>query len=117
MELSSRKSGDIMIFDIRGRMIGSASFELKRFIGDQLAEIPENQKPKVIVNLMGVAIMDSSGLGTLVSSYVSVQRKGGRMVLAGLGRELKTFITITKLAQVFDTYENEAEAIKSFENA
>jgi len=114
MRVTSKKSGDIMILGIHGRVVGDASLELRRTINGWLAEIPEKQKPKVVLNLSRVSMMDSSGLGTLVSSYTSVQRRGGMLVLAGLGRGLQNLIAITKLAQVFDVYENEEEAIKSF---
>jgi anti-sigma B factor antagonist len=61
-------------------------------------------------------MMDSSGLGVLVSSYTSVQKRGGRLVLAGLGRGLQNLVAITKLTRVFDIYENEEDAVKSFKD-
>ncbi len=91
--------------------------ELRRNINGWLAEISEDKKPKVILDLKGVSMMDNSGLGVLVSSYTSVhQKKGGRLVLAGLGKGLQNLITITKLTKVFDMYENVKDAVRSFEN-
>lgn len=115
MRIGSRKKDSIMILDVQGRVVGDASMDLRREINGWLAEIPEGQKPKVILNLDKVAMMDSAGLGVLVASYTSVQKREGRLVLAGLGRGLQNLIAITKLAKVFDVYENEEEALKSFE--
>ena len=114
MRVTGRKENDILILEVDGRVIGNASLELRRSINGWLGELPEGSKPKVILKLDKVSIMDSSGLGILVASYTSVHRQNGRLVLAGLGRGLQNLITITRLAMVFDVYENEEEAIGSF---
>ena len=115
MKITNRSKDDTMILDINGRVVGDASLELRRSINGWLAEIPEEEKPKVVLNLNKVSMMDSSGLGVLVSSYTSIQKRGGRLVLAGLGRGLQNLIAITKLTRVFDMYESEEEALESFE--
>jgi len=115
MNIGCKKSGDIMILDINGRVIGDACLEMRRTINGWLAEIPEEKKPKVVINLDGVTMMDSGGLGMLVASLASIQKRDGRLVLSGLGRGLQNLIAITRLATVFDVYKNEEEAIKSFQ--
>lgn len=114
MRIASSTKNGIMVIEIRGRVVGDASMDLRRSINGWLAEIPEGQKPNVALDLDKVSMMDSAGLGVLVSSYTSVQKRGGRLVLAGLGRGLQNLIAITKLTRVFDIYENVDEAIKSF---
>jgi anti-sigma B factor antagonist len=115
MKITSRKVGDIMVLDISGRIAGDDSLQMRRDISGWIAEIPDNQKPKIILKLDGVSMMDSAGLGVLVSSYTSAQKREGRLVLSGLGRGLQNLIAITKLARVFDVYEKEEEALQSFE--
>ncbi len=114
MKINSKTRDQIMILDVQGRVVGDASLDMRRSINGWLAEMSEDQKPKVILNLDKVSMMDSSGLGVLVSSYTSVQKKGGRLVLAGLGKGLQNLIAITKLTRVFDMYGDEEEAVKSF---
>ena len=114
MRISGKREDDIMILDVNGRVIGDASLDLRRSINGWLAELPEGSEPKMILKLDGVSMMDSSGLGVLVASYASVQKRDGRLVLSGMGRGLQNFIAITKLARIFDIYENEDEAIRSF---
>ena len=114
MRIASRTEGTIVILSVQGRVVGDASLELRREINGWLAEVPEDEKPNVILNLSKVSMMDSSGLGVLVSSYTSVQKKDGRLVLAGMGKGLQNLIAITKLTRVFDIYEDEDEAVKSF---
>jgi len=115
MKITSKKVGEIMVLDINGRVVGDDSLQMRRDIAGWIAEIPEGHKPKVVLKLSGVSMMDSAGLGVLVASFTSVQKKEGRLVLAGLGRGLQNLIAITKLAKVFEVYETEEEAIKSFE--
>ena len=114
MRITGRKENDILILEVDGRVLSDASLELRRSINGWLAELPEDSEPNVILKLNKVSMIDSSGLGTMVASYTSVQRRNGRLVLAGLGRGLQNLITITRLAMVFDVYENEEEAIRSF---
>ena len=115
MRVSGRKESDIIILEVHGRILGDDSLELRRDINGWIAELPEGSKPKIILNFSKVSVMDSAGMGVLVASYATVQRKGGRLVLCGLGRGLQNFIVITRLAMVLDVYENEMEAIKSFQ--
>ena len=114
MRISSDRKDNVMVLDIQGRVVGDASLELRRSINGWLAEIPEDEKPNVILDLSKVSMMDSSGLGVLVSSYTSVQKRGGRLVLSGLGRGLQNLIAITKLTRVFDMYETLEEAVDTF---
>lgn len=115
MRIGSRTEGSIVVLNVQGRVVGDASLDLRREINGWIAEVPEGQKTNVVLNLSKVSMMDSSGLGVLVSSYTSVQKKDGRLVLAGLGKGLQNLIAITKLTRVFDIYEDEEEAIKSFQ--
>jgi anti-sigma B factor antagonist len=114
MKITSKKVEDIMVIEISGRVVGDESLHMRREIAGWIAEIPEDQKPKVVLKLDGVSMMDSAGLGVLVASYTTIQKKEGRLVLAGLGRGLQNLIAITKLASVFEVYEKEEDAINSF---
>ena len=114
MRIANRTEGNVMILNIQGRVVGNASLDLRRELNGWIAEVPEGEKPSVILNLSKVSMMDSSGLGVLVSSYTTVQKREGRLVLAGLGKGLQNLIAITKLTRVFDIYESEEEALESF---
>jgi len=59
--------------------------------------------------------MDSTGVGELIANYTTVTRNGGQLKLLSLTEKIQNLLVITKLLTVFDAYENEAEALKSFE--
>jgi len=62
-----------------------------------------------------VKYMDSTGVGELIANYTTVTRQGGQLKLLSLTDRIQNLLVITKLLTVFDSYDNEAEALKSFE--
>ena len=58
--------------------------------------------------------MDSAGLGEVVRCYTTVSRKNGKLKLVNLTKRLQDLLSITKLLTVFETFEDEGEAVKSF---
>ena len=69
---------------------------------------------KLVLNLEGVPYIDSAGLGEVVRTHTTVSRQGGSLKLLNLTKRIEDLLSITKLLTVFDTYDSEAEAIKSF---
>ena len=58
--------------------------------------------------------IDSAGLGEIVRTYTTVSRQGGSLKLLNLTKRIEDLLSITKLLTVFETFDTEAEAIKSF---
>ena len=71
-------------------------------------------KTEILLNLADVTHIDSSGLGELISSHVTVNDKGGQIKLIHLTESLRELMIITKLLTVFDVYDDEPEALLSF---
>src|SRR5467141_2339879 len=71
-------------------------------------------KMQILLNLASVTHIDSSGLGELISSHISLRAKGGEIKLVHLTESLRELMTITKPLTVFDVYDDEAEALDSF---
>ena len=67
-----------------------------------------------MLNLESVPYIDSAGLGEVVRTHTTVSRQGGSLKLLNLTKRIEDLLSITKLLTVFDTYDSEAEAIKSF---
>lgn len=81
---------------------------------DAVREALEANARKILVNLSGVTAMDSSGIGELVSAYTTVTNRGGKLKLTNLPPKVNDILQITQLVSVFETFENEGEAIASF---
>ena len=57
---------------------------------------------------------DSAGLGAIVSAYTTVTREGGTLKLANVTKKLQDLLSITKLLTVFETFDSEDEALRSY---
>ncbi len=113
MQVNIRHKGSVTILDIEGKIIGNETLTLKRIIDEQV-QASEGGTLNLILNMARVQIMDSSGLGILVSSYSSITQNKGRVVLVNLGGNIRSLIVMAKLVTIFERYETEAEAIASF---
>jgi anti-sigma B factor antagonist len=111
LDLKERQAGDVTILDLTGEVrIGEGSIALR----DAIRHLADEGKKKVLLNLAGVKYMDSSGIGELIANYTTVKRQGGQLKLLNLTDRIQNLLVITKLLTVFDAYDNEAEALKSF---
>jgi len=71
------------------------------------------KRNKFVIDLGDVQRIDSVGIGTLVSGFVSARNAGGRLVLARI-TNIQNLIAMTGLLKVFEVYDTVDEAIKSF---
>jgi len=109
--INERHERDITVLDLKGRVrIGGSTIALHRAIRC----LVEEGKTQILLNLSGVTHIDSSGLGELISSHITVTDKGGKIKLAHLTERLRDLMTITKLLTVFDVYDDESQALDSF---
>ena len=112
LDLKERQAGDVTILDMSGEVrIGEGSVALR----DSIRKLADAGKNKVLLNLAGVKYMDSSGVGELIANFTTIRRQGGQLKLLNLTDKIQNILVITKLLTVFDSYDNEAEALKSFQ--
>ena len=111
LNISERQAGDVTILDMDGKItIGEGSVALRNGIRRLLGE----GKKKILLNLGNVGYVDSSGIGELVSSFTAVNKEGGQLKLLNLTQKIQDLLAITKLLTVFDTYDNEGDALGGF---
>ena len=112
LEVKERQAGDVTILDMNGAVrIGEGSVALR----DAIRGLADSGKKKILLNLAGVKYIDSSGIGELIANYTTVSRQGGQLKLLNLTDKIQSLLVITKLLTVFDVFEDEAEALKSFQ--
>ena len=111
MAISARRLHDVEILDLAGRItIGEGTLMLR----DKIQNMLDVCQTKFLLNLADVDYIDSSGLGELVSSFTTVRNQGGALKLVSLTHRVHALMQITKLLTVFDVYDSEPEALKSF---
>jgi anti-sigma B factor antagonist len=113
LKMTNREVDGVTVVALDGRIVlGDESIALRETVKGLL-----NQgKKKIVLNTDKVSMIDSAGLGILVSLYSSAKTQGGSVRLCQLGTKFREVLQITKLLTVFDTYSSEAEAVKSFSN-
>lgn len=111
MKIEKRKSGNVTILDLKGKILfGDGIEELRQSINQS---IQANEK-HLVLNFAEVPYLDSTGLGEVVRSYTTLKKEGGAVKIANLTNKVKDLMMVTKLITVFETFENENDAVKSF---
>lgn len=111
VKLTSRQVGDVTVLDAAGRITlgeGASAFR------DRIRELVAKGDKKILLNLAEVSYIDSSGIGEMVSGFTTVTNNGGQLKLVGLTKRVKDLLQITKLYTVFEAFDDEAAAIRSF---
>lgn len=110
LKLGVRVVDGVSIVDCRGRLLfGDEAGALRDTVKNLLSE-----SKNIVINLSDTTYIDSGGLGTLVGLYTSAQNAGGMVKLCNLQQRVTDLLQVTKLLTVFDVYETEEEAVKSF---
>jgi len=112
MKISKREVGNITILEPKGKItIGAGDVMLRNAI----EEACHAGKANVLLDLNGVSKMDSSGLGELVAAHNTVTGDGGTIKLMNLPSKLYGVLGITQIVSVFDVFDDENEALASFD--
>jgi anti-sigma B factor antagonist len=111
MKLKSEKHGNIVVIELKGKIMGGPDAAVFR---DELKNHLDAGVKRVIVDLGKVDWMNSSGLGILIGGLTTVKNSDGEMKLARVTEKIKSLLMITKLVQVFDSYDSVEDAIASF---
>jgi anti-sigma B factor antagonist len=111
MQIEERQVGEIMILDLKGKVtLGEGDEVLK----DKINSLILQNKKRILLNLAEVPYIDSAGLGEIVRTYTTVSRQGGQLKLVNLTKRITDLLMITKLLTVFETFDVEQDALKSF---
>ena len=111
VKLTNRQVGDVTVIDASGRITlgeGSSTFR------DAIRDLTAKGNKKLLLNLGDVSYIDSSGIGEMVSGFTSVTNQGGQLKLLNLTKRVKDLLQITKLYTVFEVFDDEAAAVRSF---
>ena len=111
MQIDERSIGSVMILDLKGKITLNEGDEVLK---DKINSLILQGHKKILLNLADVPYIDSAGLGEIVRTYTTVSRQGGQLKLVNLTKRITDLLMITKLLTVFETFDSEAEALKSF---
>jgi anti-sigma B factor antagonist len=111
VKLSTRQVGDITVVDASGRITLGDGASVFR---DTIRDLANSGQKKLLLNLGDISYIDSSGIGELVSGFTTVTNQGGQVKLLNLTKRVQDLLQITKLYTVFEVFDDEAKAVRSF---
>lgn len=111
MQVIERRIGDVTILQLIGRLELETGDLILR---DTINRLVEDGQVKLVLDMKEVTRLDSAGIGMLVSKYLTVRRAGGTIKLLHPTERTDHLMDITKLTTVFQVFDDEASAVKSF---
>lgn len=111
MTIGQRDVEGITILDLEGRLIAGLDSSLLR---ERIVEVANQKRLNLILNLKRVEFIDSTGLGTMVMSFTTIQKLGGALKLLNLSKRHIELLILTKLTTIFEVFDDEQDAINSF---
>src|SRR5438128_10602483 len=111
MTLHERWIGDVTILDIDGRFTVQDGAEIFR---DVIRQLVRQGRVKLVLNFHDTSYIDSTVLGEIIRAYSSAIRNGGTLKLLNVTATVQQLLTITRLLSVFEVFDTDAEARKSF---
>jgi anti-sigma B factor antagonist len=111
MEITRENINNIVVIHLEGNVMGGPE-AVK--VNEEINQLLDNKKEKLIIDLSKVNRMNSSGLGILINALTTFKQNGGELKLANLTDRVKGLLAITKLNTIFETYDNVDSAINSF---
>ena len=114
LEITTRKDGDIIVIEPRGRATLGENSEL---FDRELQRLAADGWRKMVVDLSGLVQIDSSGISALVRQCTGLTRKSGSLRLVCPAGRVHDALSVTRLLEVIPTFENLPAAVGSFKAA
>jgi anti-sigma B factor antagonist len=110
MRIEERVRNGVVIVEPKGRLTVETEGEFVRAVRKLL----DAGRIRLVLNLADVPYIDSSGLGAIAHTYTSAWRRGGDLKLLNVWHRNLQLLTVTKLITVFEVFDSEEAAIRSF---
>ena len=107
------QEGKIVVLELRGNYVGGEETDELR---DTIKKLSDEENLKLVMDLGEVSYLNSSALGVLIAAHANYVKRGGKIKLCQLNKNLENLFVITKLSLIFDSYPSQIEAIASFSN-
>lgn len=111
MKIKERKRDGVAIIELSGKLMGGPDAET---IDETIKTLLHEGVKNIVVNLEKVRWVNSTGLGILISGYTTVKKSGGELKLLKVSDRIENIFIVSKLYTVFESFDNEDEAIRSF---
>jgi anti-sigma B factor antagonist len=111
ISIEKRVADSITILDVEGMLIGG---QMPESLSHQIKALHGEGANQLLVNLQGVTLIDSWGIGELIAGFTCVKKAGGVLKVCSPSGNVVEVFRIVRLNKVLDVFESESEAIASF---
>lgn len=111
LQIAVRESAGVTIVDLKGRATIGADNDM---LNANLRKLVSSGVRNLVLNLADLTQLDSSSIGTIASTFVSLGRQGGTLKLLHPRGRVRTALDAMKWLDYISSFEDEAQAIASF---
>jgi anti-sigma B factor antagonist len=111
MALDVRTVGDVTILTPKGMLLGGKETDE---LQSKIKELAEAGNKKLLINLGQTTFMNSVSLGVLIAGHSNYAKRAAKLKLCSVDKKIQNIFVVTKLSLVFDVYDEEPEALKTF---
>lgn len=111
MTISEQIDGNVAILALKGRLMGepeTSSLQEKKF------QLLEANRTNIVLDLSGLTMVNSAGLGSMIAALVSTRDRGGDIRLARMSKSVEHVIGKVQLDSVFRIFKTVEDAVASF---
>jgi anti-sigma B factor antagonist len=114
MEITIRERQGVRILDLVGRLtLGGGAKALYTAVREEL----ESDNRWILLDLGQATLVDSTGLGVLVSCLTSAKSREGILELLNPSPKVEDVLQITQTDQLFEIFYDEDQAVQSFQDS
>lgn len=111
MEVRVAEDRDVVVLEVEGSIMGGPDAAQ---LSDEIHQKLLDGRKNFVVNMGAIDLINSTGLGILISNLTHVKNAGGDLRLCNASEKIKQILHITKLSSVFKQYGSLDEAVQSF---
>ena len=112
LQIAERQVDDVTVLILSGEItVDDGELAFGRRVDDLVLK---QGRRKILVDLAGVTYIDSAGVGMMAAELKIVRARGGALKLLHLGGHSHRVLAMMKLMSVFENFDDEALAVRSF---
>jgi anti-sigma B factor antagonist len=111
LQIDERHARGVTVLTVSGRI---TMLDTTGQLKERVASLIKSGEKNIVLSLGQLSFVDSSCIGEIVSCSLTVARAGGTLKLANPARRVQELLLVTRLGEIFETFETDAAAVASF---